>query len=1331
MFQNKELISLEDFKEAMKSHPDDVERIKNLKNQQENHLIMQQPVLDRKVTIIDNPKFIKRFRGFFRKYNFSYFNDRGTFRNIRVLAFLFYMAMVLISLVIFLRTLERLMSLSCHDDQTFFCEECLEEKPVFNSCSETIETYCENPNMECVSQLNWGAPICRKLAHWNIACVIVTMGIGWLVHAGCRPRQEIERKHGLKCDSEFQVFLGFTVVACFFIGYQLYIYFSSDESTGDCIWIFLVWIAVASFCWSFSGLVLMITGYFDVLVDENQRTKLKVEEDVKLKDLEELSKIASLPVEFKPYHGDDDEHFKRHIQNDRLPYSVLPCGGCQTRAPVWKRGVIMSRIDKRPTNKLHRSEIFKTSDDKQKSTDDKDLVNVTAGFKESSKYKDENKDEILERLKKFGTKDPIAKGDETLLEKRLEKYGMKDRVVKGDGNCQFRALSDQIYDMEEKHGEIRSGIIKYMMEHVDTYQQWVVGSFGNYLDNMSQLGEYGDHLTLQAFADLYNVKIHVITSYGSNHHLIIDPQEGNPHGMIYLSYYEEEQHYNSLHPISKDDITTNQVEQREPRDSVASVGTEKHLDDKEDGRPSQPQADTGPNQSSEQNKDMQSQVSKDVKSTEETELKTFLQPALNKSVQPAEKPKGKVCSSNDEKVIAQFIEPDDYPIYIILADESQLKEKPKQRIFRVSHKNIRLDTGHMRIFGSIYGAMCLFGFVTMILVLFWWWTPLLPYYVDEGMPYAAVGWAALFCLLMAHTLRDGVSMGHLIVHFYSILVEDIILFWITLGFFPFVYVTWTLCFKPMNNIEFIDTAPTSKKSKEGFWHLGQYHMRCCLIFRQFCVFVLLPYFLCYKFFSYIFKNMGGWIYNIFNCKCERPRSCCEEIRQSLRFYSYFKEFEQHLSVLFKKDKPLWDKVKDEEGSRCMRNMFGLSQTLIDVSKIPGRRKWLQTVLTLGVVLKVTSHLIHTEQELEYSFTLYMNYLWSVFWIAIYVASLWALMSFEDLIGHCNVDQLELEEYKKHKNTLEENYKTAKKHAGKRVHVNVFNSLDFDQAWTSVVLRFSVTSWIFCFVVLFGDRHSDIEGRSGMWEKLQSLEQINAYSMYMILAPAIFLCWAPVWVIVSNAIHTYCIYIKYSLIDEQYQPKETVWKHVALSGLKGVLEISKDAEKEEKESWNNFALNWQINCGLIEKFSKLISTYVKVMFVLVVFSSVLALMQLSAVVFEIDWYAGRHRYAYSASTILLWSCLLTLTTVFKMQLINQIREDSMEELKVSLIRKTREWDALQNFESVVDALQRIHPIVVKVGGIQMRGFQYHLMQLITVGATFGWALRMFSTFNSEI
>ena len=38
-------------------------------------------------------------------------------------------------------------------------------------------------------------------------------------------------------------------------------------------------------------------------------------------------------------------------------------------------------------------------------------------------------------------------------------YGLVERTVRGDGNCQFRALADQLYRSEDMHADVRRTVV--------------------------------------------------------------------------------------------------------------------------------------------------------------------------------------------------------------------------------------------------------------------------------------------------------------------------------------------------------------------------------------------------------------------------------------------------------------------------------------------------------------------------------------------------------------------------------------------------------------------------------------------------------------------------------------------------------------------------------------------------------------------------------------------------------------------------------------------------------------------------------------------------------
>ena len=50
--------------------------------------------------------------------------------------------------------------------------------------------------------------------------------------------------------------------------------------------------------------------------------------------------------------------------------------------------------------------------------------------------------------------DDLVKTEYENLTRKLSLYSLQERKTKGDGNCQFRALSDQIYGTEEFHEDV-------------------------------------------------------------------------------------------------------------------------------------------------------------------------------------------------------------------------------------------------------------------------------------------------------------------------------------------------------------------------------------------------------------------------------------------------------------------------------------------------------------------------------------------------------------------------------------------------------------------------------------------------------------------------------------------------------------------------------------------------------------------------------------------------------------------------------------------------------------------------------------------------------------
>ncbi|GKU91682.1 hypothetical protein SLEP1_g5516 [Rubroshorea leprosula] len=135
---------------------------------------------------------------------------------------------------------------------------------------------------------------------------------------------------------------------------------------------------------------------------------------------------------------------------------------------------------------------------------------------------------------------------ERLLE-RLKVYDLVENKVQGDGNCQFRALSDQLYRSCDHHKFVRDQVVSQLKSHPEMYEGYVPMAYGDYLKKMSKNGEWGDHVTLQAAADSYGVKIFMITSFKDTCYIEILPHVQKSNRVICLSFWAEV-HYNSIYP---------------------------------------------------------------------------------------------------------------------------------------------------------------------------------------------------------------------------------------------------------------------------------------------------------------------------------------------------------------------------------------------------------------------------------------------------------------------------------------------------------------------------------------------------------------------------------------------------------------------------------------------------------------------------------------------------------------------------------------------------------------------------------------------------------------
>ncbi|KAL9241836.1 hypothetical protein vseg_015900 [Gypsophila vaccaria] len=155
---------------------------------------------------------------------------------------------------------------------------------------------------------------------------------------------------------------------------------------------------------------------------------------------------------------------------------------------------------------------------------------------------------VVPRINSFYPTLNDANMDHQRLHQRLQVYGLYEVRVSGDGNCQFRALSDQMFKSPEHHKFVRKEVVKQLKEYKPFYEGYVPMKYKHYYKKMAKSGEWGDHVTLQAAADRFAAKICLLTSFRDTCFIEIVPQNNAPQRELWLSFWSEI-HYNSLYDL--------------------------------------------------------------------------------------------------------------------------------------------------------------------------------------------------------------------------------------------------------------------------------------------------------------------------------------------------------------------------------------------------------------------------------------------------------------------------------------------------------------------------------------------------------------------------------------------------------------------------------------------------------------------------------------------------------------------------------------------------------------------------------------------------------------
>ena len=105
---------------------------------------------------------------------------------------------------------------------------------------------------------------------------------------------------------------------------------------------------------------------------------------------------------------------------------------------------------------------------------------------------------------------------------------------------QFRAVADQLYRSPDEHGYVRAAAVAQLQQYPQLYHEYIPEDYQQYCYKMHQFGTWGDHVTLQAVADAFGVRMVIMTSYRDSCVVEIQPQgQAQSQRILHLSFWAE------------------------------------------------------------------------------------------------------------------------------------------------------------------------------------------------------------------------------------------------------------------------------------------------------------------------------------------------------------------------------------------------------------------------------------------------------------------------------------------------------------------------------------------------------------------------------------------------------------------------------------------------------------------------------------------------------------------------------------------------------------------------------------------------------------------------
>lgn len=127
-------------------------------------------------------------------------------------------------------------------------------------------------------------------------------------------------------------------------------------------------------------------------------------------------------------------------------------------------------------------------------------------------------------------------------DKFLDLEGFYRKHTARDATCLFRTISEQLYDNQEYHEQIRKDCVNYLIKHRDQYEHLTPFNFNEYTCQMAKPTTYGTFLELRAIGYMYKRNILLYQPYDLGMWLVKEPEYTD----TFRIFFAPEKHFDSV-----------------------------------------------------------------------------------------------------------------------------------------------------------------------------------------------------------------------------------------------------------------------------------------------------------------------------------------------------------------------------------------------------------------------------------------------------------------------------------------------------------------------------------------------------------------------------------------------------------------------------------------------------------------------------------------------------------------------------------------------------------------------------------------------------------------